>query len=87
MTVRWTVRPRHRSARRRANPLTQTKKMTGETPVIYAVAPQLLFLLYGFEGRVLNDSPVDCQTPPPLRPQAGKSSHTELFISYLKTYR
>ncbi|HOK68066.1 MAG TPA: hypothetical protein PKV51_00915, partial [Bacillota bacterium] len=39
---------------------------------IYAVAPQLLFLLYGFEGRVLNDSPVDCQTPPPLRFAGGK---------------
>jgi len=46
--------------------------MTGETPVIYAVAPQLLFLLHGFEGRVLNDSPADCQTPPPLRFAGGQ---------------
>jgi len=46
--------------------------MTGETPVIYAVAPQLLFLLHGFEGRALNDSPADYQTPPPLRFAGGQ---------------
>ena len=27
----------------------------------------------GLEGRVLNDSPGDCQIAPPLRPQSGKS--------------
>jgi hypothetical protein len=29
----------------------------------------------GLEGRVLNDSPGDCQIAPQLRPQAGKSFH------------
>ena len=27
----------------------------------------------GLEGRVLNDSPGDCQIAPPLRPQAGET--------------
>ena len=29
----------------------------------------------GLEGRVLENSPVDCFPAPPLRPQAGKSLH------------
>jgi len=29
----------------------------------------------GLEGRVLENSPVDCFPAPPLRPQTGKSLH------------
>ena len=33
------------------------------------------FIDMGLEGRVLENSPVDCFPAPPLRPQAGKSLH------------
>ncbi len=32
----------------------------------------------GLEGRVVNDSPGDCQSAPPLRPQAGDTVSTEV---------
>ena len=53
MTCQWHVRPRHRSARRRANPVIPTKK---EQKGFTSFAS---FFIYktGFEGRVLNDSP------------------------------
>ena len=33
------------------------------------------FIDMGLEGRVLENSPVDCFPAPPLRPQTGKSLH------------
>jgi hypothetical protein len=35
----------------------------------------LLIRMKGIEGRVLKNSPGDCFSAPPLRPQAGKSLH------------
>jgi len=73
MTVRGTVSSCHRSVgvpakrgfvgwlvRRRANPLRRARSRR--------VYPSV-FVLYnkGFEGQVVNDSPGDCQSLPPLR--------------------
>ncbi len=37
----------------------------------------------GFEGRVLNDSPGDCQTSPPLRPGVPENARSE-FLGWMK---
>ena len=66
-------------------PLAQLDRVTGYEPVgqgfesLAACQEQIDFhlsafvFILGFEGRVLNDSPGDCQTAPQLRSQAGES--------------